>query len=205
MMFRRLTVSLGIVTMAVVVVGCSSSTGGQATPTTSVPTVSSGDKAPSGTGAASSAPKVGQPLDASALVAKPCSSLTASNLADVDLTDALSGPDSDTNGSACSWAGEAGGGINVSWETVNTHGLSDLYAKQSTFAYWQPTTVAGYPGVYADSVKDQRADGDCVLNVGVSDQLTFFVEYDNPTEGTQACSLAGKAASDVIANLKGGA
>jgi hypothetical protein len=197
MTFRHLVVSLGAVAAAVVMVGCSSGTGGQAVPTADVPTASSSTPP--------SAPKVTQPLNASALVAKPCSSLTLSNVAGVGLTDAISNSDSDANGKACSWAGEAGGAVAVSWDTANTHGLSDLYAKQSTYAYWQPTTVTGYPAVYGDGLGDQRANGDCVLNVGVSDQLAFFVQYNNPANATQACSLAGKAAADVIANLKGGA
>jgi hypothetical protein len=197
MTFRRLIISLGMVTAAIVMVGCSSGTGGQAAPITGSPTASSSTPP--------SAPKVTQPLNASTLVAKPCSSLTPGNVTSIGFTNPISKPDSDANGSGCVWSGEAGGNIGVSWDTANTHGLSDLYAKQSTYAYWQPTTVASYPAVYGDALGDQRATGDCVLNVGVSDQLAFFVEYDNPANAAQACSLAGKAASDVVANLKGGA
>jgi hypothetical protein len=43
-----------------------------------------------------------------------------------------------------------------------------------------------------------------VLNVGVNDQLIFFVQYDNPLDPTRDCAVAGTIAADVIATLKGG-
>lgn len=184
-----------LIAAAVVVVSCSSGTGGRAEPAAGIPTG----------GPTSQAPKVDQPLNASTLVAQPCSSLTTGNVTGIGLSNPVNSPDKDANGTSCVWAGEAGGSIAVSWVTANTHGLSDLYVKQSTFSYWQPTTIAGYPAVYADALGDHRSDGDCVLYVGASDQLAFFTEYDNPGDAAHACPLAGKAAADVIANLKGGA
>ena len=56
------------------------------------------------------------------------------------------------------------------------------------------------------SISDGRAQGECVLNVGVNDSLYFFVDYQ--AEGTpdqaNVCSLAQSAATDVIKNLQGG-
>ncbi len=200
-MRRVLVLSLALAVTTTGVVGCSSGTGGTAVPTTDTPTTS----VPSRSSTPSSAPKVADPLDASKFVAAPCLSLTTSNVVSIDVTNPISGADTDANGSGCTWSGESGGGLSVSWVTANTNGLSDLYVKQSTYAYWQPTTIAGYPAVYGDALSDGRSQGDCVLNVGVSDHLAFFVQYTNSTKAPESCTLASQAASDVIANVKGGA
>jgi hypothetical protein len=82
---------------------------------------------------------------------------------------------------------------NATGSTASTGGMSDLYAKASTIAYWQPTTVDGYPAAFGDAISDGRAQGDCVINVGVNDHLAFFAGYDNPDNVSQACALAHRA------------
>jgi hypothetical protein len=81
--------------------------------------------------------------------------------------------------------------------------LSDLYAKSDTIAYWQPTTVTGYPAAYGDVISDGRTQGDCVINVAVNDHLYFDSEFTNPLNASQSCALAKRAAADVIRNLGG--
>jgi hypothetical protein len=184
---------------AVVVVGCSSAKAGGARPAADSSTASSGTNTPS------TAPPITHPLDASGLVTKPCAALSPSDLAGLGVTNPIDGADHDANGAGCTWTGDTGGTVGVSWETTNTHGLADLYVKKSTFAYWIPTTIAGYPGVYGDSLGDQRANGDCVVNVGVSDHLAFFAEDNDPDNAPQDCRLSGRVAADVIATLKAGA
>lgn len=174
--------------------GCATSTGGTASP---APILH-----PTPTGAR--VPKVARPLDPTAMVSAPCTSLTMANVLSVGLTNPASQSDRTGNEAGCSWAGESGGGVSIAWEIANKHGLADLYTKQSTFAYWIPTTVSGYPAVYGDALTDLRSDGNCVLNVGVNDQLTFFIQYVNPLRPEQGCKSANVAAIDVIANLKAG-
>jgi hypothetical protein len=108
-----------------------------------------------------------------------------------------------TDPAGCTWTGRSGGSVSVDWETAVTNGLADLYAKSSTIAYWQPTTVAGYPAAYGDAISDGRSQGDCVISTGVSDKLYFFTEFDNPLNATQSCTLAAQAATAVIKNLGG--
>ena len=193
---RATTIAIGAIALTAVLVGCATSTSGTATPSTD-PNSAASPGHPQ-------APKVADPLDPSAMVAAPCTSLTEANVRDVGFDNPISQPDKGNNGNGCAWAGEGGGNMNIAWETANKHGLGDLYTTQSNFAYWLPTTIDGYPGVFADAVGDFRSRGDCVLNVGVNDQLTFFIQYDNPLTPTQGCPSAAKAAADVIANLKAG-
>jgi hypothetical protein len=137
------------------------------------------------------------------MVSQPCTSLTNADLTGLKVVNAISKPESDANGSQCAWTGDSGGGISIGWETANTNGLSDLYAKSSTIAYWQPTTVAGYPAAYGDALSDQRSQGVCVIDAAVSDKLQFDAQFDNPLNPAQSCMLAAQAAADVIKNLGG--
>lgn len=201
---RGAVLALGVT--AVFLVGCSSGTPGQArssstsgaTEATSV----TSDGGASGDGSPSQAPKVAHPLDASKTVTNPCSSLTQADAIGLNITSPIAKANTAATGSHCGWTGTSGGSIGIGWVTTNTDGLSDLYVKSNTIAYWQPTTVAGYPAAFGDSISDGRAQGDCVINVGVNDHLAFFAQYDNPSNASQSCALAQQAASDVIKNLK---
>jgi hypothetical protein len=80
------------------------------------------------------------------------------------------------------------------------HGLSTIYAEKDEMAYWQPTTINGYPAVEA-SQYDGRPDGMCVVNAAVNDHLFFFAMFKtfNTEQIPSSCALAVKAAGDVIA------
>jgi hypothetical protein len=132
-------------------------------------------------------------------VAQPCTALKPSDVSALRIVNALN----QANAHGCNWTGDSGGSVGIDWETANTNGLSDLYTKATTMAYWQPTTVSGYPAAYGDSISDGRSQGDCVLNTAVSNNLYFFVEFNNPLNASQSCTLAAQAAGDVIKNLGG--
>jgi hypothetical protein len=193
---RPTAIAIGLALVAAAFAGCATSTTGAAVPAAH-PTSET-------TAPGVRAPKVAHPLDPSAMVAAPCTSLTAANVRDIGFDHPISQSDKDANGTGCAWASEGGGDMNITWETSNKHGLRDLYATQSKFGYWIPTTIGGYPGVYGDVLGDLRGHGDCVVNVGVNDQLVFIFEYDNPLTPARDCPLVATAAADVIANLKGG-
>jgi hypothetical protein len=137
------------------------------------------------------------------MIADPCSALTSADLARLNMTDPISEGGPDATGAQCAWSGTNNPGVAVGWLTPSPNGLSDLYVKSDTIAYWQPTTVAGYPAAYGDSISDGRAQGDCVINVAVTDRLYFDVEFTNPFNAGQSCALAAQAAADVIKNLGG--
>jgi hypothetical protein len=194
---------------AVLLAGCSTVATGypRAASTTDAPTattnVDNGSTVPK-------APRVAHPLDASKLIGSPCDSLNAAELTSIDQD--FSGQQtigSSTDGlPACGWAtADAGKAINVGFETDDTDGLSALYFQnsQSLMAYWQPTTVSGYPAIVGSQV-DSRPTGDCVVNVGISDHLFFFDEFETASaaQQPQSCALATAVAADVIKNLQTG-
>lgn len=178
-------------------------TPGAAQPTP--PTATSGPHTdPTTPTAQSTAPPVSKPLDASTMIAAPCTALTGANVRSLHIVNASAHSAASSGApTACVWSGDGGGGISIGWQTANPHGLSDLYAKAATIAYWQPTTVAGYPAAYGDTISDGRSQGDCVLDTAVSDQTYFISQFDNPLDPNHACILAEQAAQDVIANLQG--
>lgn len=187
----------GLIVVAVVS-GCSTPKSGQAQAFTSSSAATSTASGPS------QAPRVTHPLDATAFVNNPCSALTAADLAGLHIVNpSNTGAHPDAGGTVCAWVGDSGPGLTVSWLTANTNGLSDLYVKSNTIAYWQPLLVSGYPAAYGDVLTDGRAHGNCVLNVGVTDHLYFTVEGGNPLNAGQACSVVKQAAADVIKNLGG--
>jgi hypothetical protein len=186
-------------------VGCSSGTSGQAQPTPTTGTAASSDShngAPSSAGA-TQAPRVVAALDAARLLIDPCAALTSANLAGLHLTSVInSGTHHNADGVQCTWTGESGGSISIGWETVSTNGLSDLYAKSSTIAYWRPSTVSGYPAAYGDILGDNRARGECVINVAVNDRLYFDSDFIDLANAKQSCTRTQQAAADVIENLR---
>ncbi len=191
---------IGLVVAVAPPTGCATSASGTATPSVADHRQAppQAHKVPS----SGQAPKVQKPLDPTAMVGSPCTSLTMANVRNIGIGSAMAKTDKDTLGSGCTWAGESDGILNINWETINKRGLGDLYSNQSSFAYWISTTLGGYPGVYADPTSDERAAGDCLLNVGVNARLTFFIEYSDPLEPDLGCQTAATAAADVITNLK---
>ncbi|HWE91289.1 MAG TPA: DUF3558 family protein, partial [Pseudonocardiaceae bacterium] len=187
---------------AVLLAGCSSGAGGGSTTT-----MNGGSSSSSSGTSTAGAPTVSNPLDASKFLHSPCSALTVSDVSGLGISGATGSPRMAGAGPQCDWTGDSGAGIDVIWTTGSTGGLDNGYKLQAAaagkyFAYFQPTTVGNYPAVYA-ATSDDRSSGDCVLNVGVSANTSFLSQYNGSTSASQACSLAAKAAADVIKNLGG--
>ena len=96
--------------------------------------------------------------------------------------------------------------MNVGAVPQNKGGISDIYDQQSRQAYFQPVTVNGYPGVFADT-QDGRPSGSYTLWVGITDQLAFTVGVSITTGQNKAtpCASAQKIGEAVITHLKGAA
>lgn len=201
MRISPIKLALGLAVVSAALAGCTSGASGSPTPAPTNSHTPAGD--PSTSSSVATAPPVTHPLDASKMIGQPCTSLIAADLTGLSIVNAISKPESDANGSQCSWTGDSGGSVSIGWETANTNGLSDMYAKSSTIAYWQPTTVAGYPAAYGDALSDQRSQGVCVIDTAVSNKLDFVAQFDNPLKAAQSCTLAAQAAADVIKNLGG--
>jgi hypothetical protein len=182
----------------VLLAGCNSSTTGAAAPRT-------GASVTSGSASGDPAPKVAKPLNAASLTAAPCTSLTTAQLGQIGLPTVQHGDNASITGVAiCSWTDDTTiNSIGISWQTGLGNGLSTIYSEKSQLGYWQPTVVDGYPAVFAD-LGDLRPKGDCSINVGISDQLSFISKYlSSPTTGSKSCQFAEQAAADVIKNLGG--
>ncbi|MFF8567603.1 DUF3558 domain-containing protein [Streptomyces albidoflavus] len=151
------------------------------------------------------APRVDDPLATEAKRAYPCASLT-----DAQAVAAGAQPGTehralhDGTGAACLWEPETsaeGARIAVSWPT-GTPDLDALYSLREEQAYFEETTLRGYPAVFANQ-SDGR-DRHCVLYVGVSDDAVFYTAAETFGEdGPPApCDAARKAAESVVDNLR---
>lgn len=168
----RTTTATAIFALAALLAACTSST-------TGTPSVVPGPTTSSGPGASSSggpgendtfgAPRVSVPLDAGRFLSQPCSVLTTAQLSRFNISKPGE-PDTDSqvakaSGPGCSWKadGEPFRGLDMSFLTGNKKGLSDIYRGQKEndqFAYFEETTVDGYPAVFADGT-DARSQGSC--------------------------------------------
>ncbi len=85
----------------------------------------------------------------------------------------------------------------------NTGGISDIYAQKAQQAYFEPVSINGYPGVYSAKA-DHRADGNCQLWVGVTDQLAVAVTplISTGQNKSNPCGIAEKFAAVMIKHLK---
>ncbi|SEP54147.1 Protein of unknown function, partial [Amycolatopsis saalfeldensis] len=117
--------------------------------------------------------KVPAPLSAQSLLDNPCSALSDAQLKQIGLAagEVVQGPPT-----LCGWtsSGNAQNRIDAGAVPQNKGGISDIYDQKAKQAYFEPVTIGGYPGVFADT-QDGRASGSCTLWVGVTDQLAWSV------------------------------
>lgn len=153
----------------------------------------------------SGAPRVKDPIDAAGFTKKPCGLLTA------DQTTALKlekeGLEEQSAGDVyCSWS-SADNRVDytVGFLPDNKNGLADNYRanENGDWAYFDPTTVSGYPAVWQDAT-DGRDRGYCTIVTGVRDDLTFRVTVGGGA-GRQGCDKVKEIAGQVIVTLKAGA
>ena len=152
------------------------------------------------------APAVENPLDASKQLADPCSSLTPDQLRALGLGRTIPGEKDSFGrlGPYCSWRDAATDleDFTVGYATPLKNGLADVYLirESGRWAYFEPTTVNGYPAVFKDA-GDQRARGGCNIAVGISQELHITV-FSRGAEPSKACGQVEAIASAVIDTLK---
>jgi hypothetical protein len=201
---RRSLIAAGIAVLATVAVaGCNSPKTG--TPSATTPSD------PSSTTAGSSsqanlygAPHVAVPLDTSKFQSNPCNSIAAAQLDALNIG-AITKL-SNANGPTCQWSSDTDpskSGATVTYVT-NGSGLASLYSAKSTYAVFNPVSpIDGYPAVIAIG---NRAQGECVMAVGVSDSLAVAVALTVNSGQYQAdpCTPNQQLAADVVSNIKNG-
>jgi hypothetical protein len=183
-----------------------SCTGKSPTNGTATPALTSSAELPN-----SGAPKVDNPLPASALDGNPCdSALTTEQLTGYLGQSTTPEPSDTVLGPTCDWASTSGSaaGILVGYETKAGQGLSLTYKNEKPKASrWVDDleAVQGYPAVgYVDvGTTDNRT---CVVVVGIADDLAFSVSLslgDSAAQaGKDACTLGRGVADAVMTNLK---
>ncbi|WP_326567321.1 DUF3558 domain-containing protein [Amycolatopsis rhabdoformis] len=199
MISRTVRIAAGTVAALAALTACSGGSGGGTSPSSA---------APASSPAAGSGPRVPAALPTDALLSDPCSVLTADGATQVGL--ALPGK-KDTGSSqltGCMWKSTRSDQNSVSIYPLpqNKGGISDIYSQKDQDVYFQPVSIDGYPGVFAD-VHDGRPSGSCTLWVGVTDQLAVSVisaigvgdNKNNP------CAISQKFGTAMIGQLKGAA
>lgn len=156
-------------------------------PLQSTPTTTSSRAVPTSVGPA---PRVSQPLNVARFVADPCESLTTAQIPTLKNVGKADG--------TCTWLIKKNDdSVVVTWLQ---NGLTVFYTQSSVESYWQPTTVAGYPAVFASAV-DARDQGGCRINVGINDTTMFAVDY-TADSSRSSCDSAKTAAANVIQNAR---
>jgi hypothetical protein len=141
-------------------------------------------------------------------MAYPCTALTDAQAIEAGLPSdiehrELLGVDTASCGWDYSREDLTGGGAGVVWPLDGLN-LVDLYERRDEMAYFEELTVLGYPAVFAHT-DDWRGKGHCILHVGVSDTLAFYVGVDvAPGKHVllDSCELAESVAAIVVENLQ---
>ncbi|AIJ27111.1 DUF3558 domain-containing protein [Amycolatopsis methanolica] len=189
----RTCLAAATVAAATLLTGCSSSGGTAAAPSTA-PSIDPSLRVPA-------------PLAADALAGNPCAGLSDGQASAIGLAtpgEVIPGQ----TGSRCQWQSAAhdANKIFISPLAVQDNGLTGVYATRGASKYFEPTTVAGYPAVYADNA-DLRPNGSCALWVGVTDQLAVGVTSSilvGPN-ATNPCPIVEEVAVAMVQHLKGDA
>ncbi|MEV6647125.1 DUF3558 domain-containing protein [Amycolatopsis sp. NPDC051371] len=190
---------------------CTTTTGGTASPSTAE---SSATDAPS---ADPGVPKVATPLDASKYAGDTCAIVPQDILASLRFTDPgrFEAQNNDSvftqAGPSCSWTRHGEGiGLSVTIGTGNrdrgTGGLAGLYNGYQNKTYIRflerAPDVEGYPAVHWGIV-DERPRGNCGMDVGIADDLTFDVYAQGYQGQDDSCGAATQVAASIIKTLKG--
>jgi len=204
-MYQVVRRGVGALAVIGVMAACSSPTHVAGEPSAVGTPATSTSPAPGGTG---QAPRVPAALPVQGILADPCTALASTQAGTIGLL--VKGTPANLAAPACSWtsATSTSNEVFISPVPENKNGLSDTYTISANQKYkvFQPTTVDGYPGAYADP-QDDRPNGTCTLWVGVTDQLAVMVEAQIGTgvNKSNPCPVAAKVGAAMIEHLKGAA
>ncbi|WP_376774757.1 DUF3558 domain-containing protein [Amycolatopsis jiangsuensis] len=185
------------------VVACSGTTAGTATPGPS--------SAPAASSSGLPVPTVAQPLPASVVQGDPCKALTDAQVDGLFTNTPTRDHAADDTGvaHACSWHDvDRGSLVTIQFVYAWKRGLTDVYATQAKggfFKVLQP--VQGYP-VVAYGPSDDRSRGRCGVAVGIADNAAFEADATVAQSATgtgDPCEDARNVANLALTTLKGGA
>lgn len=157
------------------------------------------------------APKVASPVDPGGSVKNPCALLTAKQLSQAQGKPGKIEAARGSSPATCSWDFGPNGDILISAHIdpgSTGSGLSDLYVGKQQGNYksgvFEPTTVAGYPAVYTNPFRDERAQGQCDIEVGIRDDVYLDVQVGAENAGKHSCDYAANTAEQMITTMKNG-
>ncbi|GAA3658674.1 uncharacterized protein DUF3558 [Lentzea atacamensis] len=188
--------------------GCGDSGGTTGTPTTA--TTPTSNSSGGGDTTANGAPKVKNPLDVKAFEANPCGMATPAQVEAFGLPGVTGRVNSGAPGASCIWLGaSAPSKITPSATLIpGGKGLDAMYQNKDSYAAFEVLpAIQGYPAIMNLQV-DQRADGNCDVSVGLSDEVALLVlivtEKGSP-RFADPCGAATEFANQVITTIKAGA
>jgi hypothetical protein len=148
-------------------------------------------------------------LDTTKFQEDPCLSLTPEQS---EVTFGLSPtgrPFRATLGNGCEWKNDTSWGeAEISFLTGNPRGLSAEYAvdNEGKWAYFEQLTVEGLPAV-ARGQADVRAEGECAVVVGATDEVTFEVRIQQSRNNVgkgDPCDVAADVAGEAVKTMEAG-
>ena len=160
-------------------------------------------------GVPQNAPKVSNPIpNLEKYLQKPCDAIPKEQARQLGLSTATPNPDHD-NGPTCEFADEQGKRVTINFNNKQPLGIAGVYRNHEQYPqfydYFEPTEVAGFPGVFAASI-DGRANGRCNLAVGITENqvLTVTVSIRQATGESDSCKFAKKAAETAATTMSRG-
>ncbi|GAA1250443.1 hypothetical protein GCM10009676_41420 [Prauserella halophila] len=174
----------------------------------SAPGTSATVPAPSSTvGGSGPAPQVSDPVDVAALEQNPCAALSDEQTQERNLEQGESEPMSDGS-PTCIYRYSDDSGSRIRFVQVQdfANGLDDVYARADSLAVFEPTEVEGHPAVITQTHQDDRGDGFCDLQVGLTDEyvVSLMAQIDEASDDyPQGCEVTEVLAGDMIHNLRG--
>lgn len=193
---------------ALTLAGCSSEGSGQ--PTTGDPGANGEPTVDAGSGTKTpdvTAPEVAKPIsNIERYKQDPCKILTKSQATELGYANLIEREKDASDGPACRWRDSDTNEVAIVVLSDQPDGLTGVYRNRDSFDYFEPTEVAGYPGLFA-GVVDDRADGGCAMDVGVTDQQVITLSA-SMLPGTAAaerpCEILKRAGKMAVKTMSAG-
>jgi hypothetical protein len=152
-------------------------------------------------------PPIDDPVDHAPFLAAPCSVLTTDQQTALDVREpgaaTTTGATAENVGPFCTWHTNSGDAFGVGIVVGNKGGLRDIYRGRDQFDDFRPTTLDGYPAVFANS-PDLRDSGNCTVLVGINDTTVVRASEQGRLDAQGACDRAVEIAVAAVATMREG-
>ena len=220
MLLRATPVLIGAIACVVSLAACTTTSPGQAEPGrpgTSEATTTGSSRGSSSSSTSTSvgelpsdgAPKVRNPLAAARFEQNPCLALTDAQAKQLNIPPQGMPADFEL-GKSCEWLNrETFGSVAIDFLSKDPRGLSGTYKanKDKKWAYFEVLPeIEGFPAVAASNL-DDRKDGRCVVEVGLTDRLSFSLtlRLSRANVGQKnPCDVAVQVAGMALQTMKAG-